>query len=80
MIILAYILSGLSLLLSALFVIRLKFPSGFYVVPFKLIAGTFSPYWAILGALGAGIGWMYQAWCWYDDNLCLHMHPRSQGF
>jgi acetyl esterase/lipase len=61
MIALAYILSGLSLLMSALFVIRLKFPQGFFVLPFKGTAGALSPYWAIMGAVGAVIGWMYQA-------------------
>jgi acetyl esterase/lipase len=61
MIILAYILSGLSLLMSVLFPIRLKFPQGFFVLPVKLAAGALSPYWAIMGAVGAVIGWGYQA-------------------
>jgi acetyl esterase/lipase len=61
MTILATILSGLSLLMSVLFFVRLKFPQGFYLVPTKLIAGALSPYWAIMGAVGAVIGWGYQA-------------------
>jgi len=59
--ILAYILSGLSLLMSVLFLIRLKFPQGFFVLFAKLTAGALSPYWAIMGAVGAVIGWGYQA-------------------
>ncbi len=62
MIILAYILSGLSLLMSVLFLIRENPPpQGFYVMFAKLTAGTLSPYWAIMGAVGAVIGWVYQA-------------------
>ena len=60
MITLAYIFSGLSLLISILFLIRLKFPQGFFVLPIKLIAGTLSPYWATMGAVGALIGLVYQ--------------------
>jgi len=57
MIILAYILSGLSLLMSALFLIRPKafIIKGMVWVPF-LTAGSLSPYWAVMGALGAIIG------------------------
>ncbi len=62
MIILAYILSGLSLLMSVLFFIRENPPpQGFYVMFAKLTAGTLSPYWAIMGAVGAVLGWVYQA-------------------
>jgi acetyl esterase/lipase len=64
MIILATILSGLSLLLSVLFFIQLNIPSE-KLPPFgvlaKLIAGAFSPYWAVMGVAGAVIGWVYQA-------------------
>jgi acetyl esterase/lipase len=57
MITLAYILSGISLLMSVLFLIRLKFPLGFFTlwIP-KLTAGALSPYWAIMGAVGAILG------------------------
>ena len=61
MIVLAYTLSGLALLMSLLFLIKLQFPTGFYGVPAKLIAGALSPYWAIIGAIGAVIGRIYQA-------------------
>ncbi|MFC1921720.1 alpha/beta hydrolase fold domain-containing protein [Chloroflexota bacterium] len=61
MIILAYILSGLSLLMCALLLIRTKNPYGWFVLIFKLAAGTFSPFWAIMGAVGAVIGWVYDA-------------------
>jgi len=61
MITLAYILSILSLLMSILFLIKLKFPQGWIVWFPKLIAGALSPIWAIMGAVGAVIGWVYQA-------------------
>ena len=59
MIIFATILSGLSFLMSALLLIRLKEPSP--VMFAKLFAGALSPYWAVAGAAGAVIGWAYQA-------------------
>jgi acetyl esterase/lipase len=61
MIILAYILSGLSLLMSVLFLIQLKIPRGFIGLLPKLTAGALSPYWAVMGVVGAVIGWVYQA-------------------
>ena len=62
MIILAYILSGLSLLMSVLFLIKLPMPPpGFLLLIPKLTAGALSPYWAIMGLVGAVIGWVYQA-------------------
>jgi acetyl esterase/lipase len=61
MMILATILSGLSLLVSVLFLIRPKFPQGFYVLLPRLSAGALSPYWAIIGVAGAVLGWIYQA-------------------
>ena len=59
MIILATILSGLSLLLSVLFFIQLKTLNLIYFA--KMAAGAFSPIWAIMGAVGALIGWRYGA-------------------
>ena len=61
MIILAYILSGLSLLFTLLFTIRQKVSIGFLVLFPKLTAIALSPYWAIMGTVGAVIGWVYQA-------------------
>jgi acetyl esterase/lipase len=61
MITLAYILSGLSLLMSVLLLIKVKIPLAFYMLWAKLTAGALSPYWAIMGAVGAIIGWVYQA-------------------
>jgi acetyl esterase/lipase len=64
MIILAYILSGLSLLMSVLFFFQFDIPSEKLPplgVVAKLIAGALSPYWAITGAVGALIGWVYEA-------------------
>ena len=60
MMILATILSGLSLLMSVLFLIRLKTLLRLMVWFPKLIAGALSPYWAIMGAVGAVIGWVYR--------------------
>jgi len=66
MIVLATILSGLSLLLSVLFFIQLDIPSE-KLPPFgvlaKLIAGALSPIWVVIGVVGAVIGWVYQAFC-----------------
>jgi acetyl esterase/lipase len=62
MIILATIFSGLSLLMSILFLIRLKFPQGFMLMIPKQIGAGLSPYWAIMGAVGALIGWVYQVY------------------
>lgn len=59
MIILAYGLSGLSLLMSVLFLIKLKVLN--LVLFAKLTAGALSPVWAVMGAVGAVIGWVYQA-------------------
>jgi len=56
MTILAYAFSGLSLLMSALLVVKLKFPLGWFILFPKLAAGALSPYWAILGVVGAIIG------------------------
>ena len=59
MIILAYILSGLSLLMSVLLLIKLKVLN--LALFAKLTAGSLSPIWAIMGAVGAVMGWAYQA-------------------
>jgi hypothetical protein len=61
MIILATILSGLSLLMGVLFLIQTKNPLGWIVLVLKLVPGALSPYWAIMGIAGAAIGWAYQA-------------------
>jgi acetyl esterase/lipase len=63
MFILAYILSGVSLLMSLLFLVQLpKPPPGFLVLIPKLTAGALSPFWAVIGAVGAVLGWFYQAY------------------
>ena len=62
MLILATILSGLSLLMSLLLLIgQPKFPLSFWLLLPKLPAGALSPYWAIMGAAGAILGWVNQA-------------------
>jgi acetyl esterase/lipase len=60
MIILAYTLSGISLLMSVMFFIKPRV-SLLMMLFLPLTAGAFSPFWAIMGAVGAVIGWAYQA-------------------
>ncbi|HSM71619.1 MAG TPA: alpha/beta hydrolase [Anaerolineales bacterium] len=64
MIILATILSALSLLMGVQFFVQNKPPGD--ALPFgwfaKLIAGALSPFWGIMGAVGAVVGWIYQAY------------------
>jgi acetyl esterase/lipase len=56
--ILAYVLSGTVLVMSALFLIKLPMPPpGFVLLIPKLFAGALSPYWAIMGVAGALLGW-----------------------
>jgi len=62
MIILATILSGLSLIMGILLLIpQPKFPLSFWFLLLKLPTGALSPFWAIIGVAGAVIGWGYQA-------------------
>jgi acetyl esterase/lipase len=60
--ILAYILSGLSLLMSVPLLVKVKIPLAFHLMPAKLAAGALSTYWAIMGAAGAVIGGVYEAY------------------
>jgi acetyl esterase/lipase len=57
MIILATILSGLSLLMSALFLIKPK-TELLFILFLPLIAAALSPLWALMGAVGAVLGWV----------------------
>lgn len=61
MIILATILSSISLLMSVLLLVRVHNPLGWATVIPKMIAGALSPYWSIVGAAGAVLGWVYGA-------------------
>jgi hypothetical protein len=61
MIILAYSLSGLSFLMSALLLIHLRAHLGWMLLFLKLPAGALSPYWVIAGVAGAILGWVYDA-------------------
>jgi acetyl esterase/lipase len=61
MIILATILSGVSLLMSLLFLIHLRSGPGWIVLFPKITAEGLSPFWAIMGAVGAVLGGLYQA-------------------
>jgi len=60
MIILATTLSSLSFLMSVLFLIKPKV-SLLLVLFLPLTAGALSPIWAIMGAVGALLGWAYGA-------------------
>jgi acetyl esterase/lipase len=60
MIILATTLSGLSLLMSALFLIRPK-AQLLFILFLPLAASALSPIWAIMGVVGAALGWVYNA-------------------
>jgi len=59
MIILATILSGLSLLLSVLFILQLKVINIVFMI--RLAVAALSPYWTIMGLVGALLGWVYGA-------------------
>ena len=60
MIILAYILSCISFLMSVLLLINLRSPLGWIILAPKLVASALTPIWAIMGAVGAVLGWVYQ--------------------
>lgn len=61
MIIAACLFSFLCLLLNCSLFIHLKPPYSFYLVMFQLVAGALSPFLAVLGLLGAGLGWLAHA-------------------
>ena len=60
MIALAYILSGLSLFMSALFLVRPKV-QYLFILFLPLVASALSPLWAIMGIAGGFLGWVYGA-------------------
>ena len=59
-IILAYIFSSLSFVMSPIIFVKLKCPRGWYFIVPKTIIQALSPYWAILGGVGAILGVVYQ--------------------
>ena len=62
MVILAYLLSSLSLLLGVMFFVQAKPPPvGFITLFFKILATALSPLWAVTGIVGAVLGWRYQS-------------------
>jgi acetyl esterase/lipase len=61
MIILAYIFSGLALLMSIMLLINLRSPFGWFIIFPKLIAEGLPLVWIVLGVVGAAIGWFVQA-------------------
>jgi len=61
MVSLAYILAGLSLFMSVLLLINIKHPYGWFVIWPKLAAGALSPYWAVIGVIGAVFGLVFHA-------------------
>jgi len=48
--------------MSVLLIIKTKNPIGWLILAPKLTAGALSPIWAIIGSVGALIGWGYQAY------------------
>ncbi len=58
MIILAYILSGLSLLMGIIFLVKPRVSIGFLLVWLPLIAGALSPHWAMLGDAKRAVAWV----------------------
>jgi acetyl esterase/lipase len=61
MLIAAYLLSFLCLILNAFLFVHLKPPWNFLMAVFQIVAVDFSPFLAVLGLLGAGLGWLYHA-------------------
>jgi acetyl esterase/lipase len=62
MIALAYTFSFVSLILNASLFFRLKWPTGgAFLWICHVITGSLSPFLVVLGALGAGLGWLYHA-------------------
>lgn len=61
MIIVAYLLSFLSLILNVFLFLRLRPPFNFFIlwIP-QLVAHALSPFLVVVGALGAGLGWLYR--------------------
>ena len=59
MIIPAYVLSFLCLILNISLFVHLKPPYSVFLLLFQILAMVFSPVLAVLGLLGAGLGWMY---------------------
>jgi acetyl esterase/lipase len=57
----AYFFSMLVLILNLSLFIRLKPPFNFFIVFLQLAAGALSPFLAVLGLLGAGLGWLSHA-------------------
>ena len=61
MMIAAYLLSFLCLLLAVCLFVRLNPPYNFYFFMFQMIAGGLTPFLAILGGIGAVLGWLSHA-------------------
>ena len=57
----AYVLSFLSLILNLSLFVTLKAPYSFYFWVFQIMAAALSPFLAILGAVGAVLGWRSRA-------------------
>ena len=61
MMIAAYLLSFLCLLLAGCLFVRLNPPYNFYFFMFQMVAGGLTPFLAILGGIGAILGWLSHA-------------------
>ena len=62
MIALAYTLSLVCFILNVSLFFRLQWPHGGAILWIcNVITGSLSPFLGVLGALGAGLGWIYRA-------------------
>ena len=61
MMIAAYLLSFLCLLLAGCLFVHLNPPYSFYFFMFQMVAGGLTPFLAILGGIGAILGWLSHA-------------------
>jgi acetyl esterase/lipase len=61
MFVIAYLFAGICLLMGLSLFPRFKPPFSFSFVLLPLVTGATSPIMAVLGLLGAGLGWFYQA-------------------
>jgi len=57
----AYLLACTAFLMILFFLLRPKVPKGMMLLFPKLIAMALSPYWAVVGVVGAVIGWLFNA-------------------
>jgi acetyl esterase/lipase len=65
----AYLLSFLCLMLNGLLLLRLKPPYSFYFFVFQIFIGGLAPFLAVLGGVGAVLGWLSHAWVAFATGI-----------